>query len=85
MPIKESAFFDVGFPTATFVSTAGRTYGDHYLIDGDFTLKGVTKPITLDVAFNGTHPGIGHVEIAHFDASVMLNRKQFGIDTGLSV
>jgi polyisoprenoid-binding protein YceI len=82
--IKASDFFDVEkYPTATFASTGVRTEGDRYVLDGDFTLKGVTKPISLDVAFNGTNPGMGHGEVAGFEASVVLNRKDFGIDTDL--
>ena len=47
------------------------------------TLKGLTKPITLDVAFNGVNPGMGRGEVAGFEASVILNRKDFGIDIDL--
>jgi polyisoprenoid-binding protein YceI len=78
--IKAPDFFDVEkYPTATFASTGVRADGDHYLLDGNFTLKGVTKPITLDLAFNGVTPGMGHGEVAGFEASVVLNRKDFGI------
>ena len=79
--LKAADFFDVEhFPTASFVSTAVRENGDSYLLDGDFTLKGITKPVTLDLEFNGTNPGMGHGEVAGFTASVVLNRKDFGID-----
>ena len=57
-----------------------RADGDHYVLDGDFTLKGVTKPISLTLEFNGVNPGMGHGEVAGFEASVVLNRKDFGID-----
>src|SRR6201996_8409958 len=58
--IKAPDFFDVTqFPTATFVSTAVRADGDDYVLDGDFTLKGVTKPVTMTLVFNGTNPGMG--------------------------
>ena len=49
-------------------------------MDGDFTIKGVTKQITLEVEFNGVNPGSGQGEVAGFEASVVLNRKDFGID-----
>ena len=49
------------------------------MLDGDFTLKGVTKPVTLTLAFNGVSPGMGHGEVAGFDASVVLSRKDFGV------
>ncbi len=79
--IKAADFFDVEkYPTATFKSTGVRADGDKYALDGEFTLKGVTKPVTLDLVFNGTNPGMGHGEVAGFEASVVLNRKDFGID-----
>jgi polyisoprenoid-binding protein YceI len=79
--LKAADFFDVEkFPVATFVSTAVRPDGDNYVVDGDFTLKGVTKPISLNLEFNGVNPGMGHGEVAGFEASVVLNRKDFGID-----
>ncbi|MFB1297740.1 YceI family protein [Mycobacterium sp. pW049] len=79
--LKAADFFDAqNFPTATFVSTAVRPDGDNYVLDGDFTLKGVTRPISLALEFNGVNPGMGHGEVAGFEASVVLNRKDFGID-----
>ena len=79
--LKAADFFDVeNFPTATFASTGVRADGDDYLVDGDFTLHGVTKPITLKLEYNGVNPGMGHGEVAGFEASVVLNRKDFGID-----
>jgi polyisoprenoid-binding protein YceI len=79
--IKAADFFDVEkYPTATFVSTGVVSSGDDYVLAGDFTLKGVTKPIELKLEFNGVNPGMGHGEVAGFEASVVLNRKDFGID-----
>ena len=40
---------------------------------------GVTKPIELALEFNGVNPGMGRGEVAGFTASVVLNRKDFGI------
>jgi polyisoprenoid-binding protein YceI len=82
--IKSADFFEVDrYPTATFRSTGVRANGDKYVLDGEFTLKGVTKPISLDVEFNGVNPGMGQGEVAGFEASVVLNRKDFGIDIDL--
>jgi polyisoprenoid-binding protein YceI len=78
--IKAADFFDVAeFPTARFVSTAVRADGDKYVLDGDFTLKGVTKPVAMTLVFNGVNPGMGRGEVAGFDASVVLSRKDFGV------
>jgi polyisoprenoid-binding protein YceI len=79
--IKSADFFEVEkYPTATFTSTGVRADGDDYVLDGEFTLKGVTRPISLSLEFNGVNPGMGQGEVAGFDASVVLNRKDFGID-----
>lgn len=55
------------------------------MLNGQFTLKGVTKPVRLDLDFYGVNPGVGQGEIAGFEASVVLNRKDFGIDIDLPV
>ncbi len=79
--IKSGDFFAADkYPTATFRSTGVRPNGKNYALDGDFTLKGVTKPVSLDLEFNGVNPGMGQGEVAGFEASVILNRKDFGID-----
>ena len=49
-------------PTMTFASTAIRDLGsDEYEADGDLTINGITKPVTLAVEFTGAddHPGDG--------------------------
>ncbi len=79
--LKSADYFDVeAHPTATFVSTAVRESGENYVLDGEFTLKGITRPVSLALEFNGVNPGMGHGEVAGFTASVVLNRKDFGID-----
>ena len=79
--IRSADFFDAEkFPTATFVSTAVRADGDDYVLDGDFTLKGVTKPVSLALEFNGVNPGMGQGPVAGFEASTVISRKEFGID-----
>ena len=82
--IKSADFFEVEkYPTATFTSTGVRANGDDYVLDGEFTLKGVTKPVSLALEFNGVNPGMGQGEVAGFEASVVLNRKDFGVDLDL--
>lgn len=82
--LKSADFFDVDqYPTATFTSNGLRANGDRYVLDGDFTLKGVTKPVSLDLEFYGVNPGAGHGEAAGFEASVVLNRNDFGIDINM--
>jgi polyisoprenoid-binding protein YceI len=82
--VKSADFFDAQrYPVATFTSNSVRASGDAYLLDGSLTLKGVTKPITLDLEFNGVSPGQGYGEISGYEASIMLSRRDFGIDLDL--
>jgi len=79
--IKSADFFDAEkHPTATFASKSVAKKGGDYILTGDFTLKGVTKTVDLDLEFNGVNPGMGQGEVAGFEASIELNRKDFGID-----
>jgi polyisoprenoid-binding protein YceI len=58
--IKGEAIFDVdNFPTASFASTGVRADGDSYMLDGEFTLKGITKPVSVALGFSSVHPGMG--------------------------
>ena len=83
--LRSAEFFDVEqYPTATFTATGVRQdVHDGYALDGDFTLKGTTKPITLGLQFTGINPGMGRGPVAGFQASVVLNRKDFGININM--
>jgi polyisoprenoid-binding protein YceI len=78
--LKTADFFDAEqFPTATFTSTGVRAKGEDFVVDGDFTLHGVTRPVELTLEFNGVNPGMGHGPVAGFEASTVINRRDFGI------
>ena len=82
--VKSADFFDVEkYPVATFTSSAVESNGNNYVLRGELTLKGVSKPVALELDFYGVNPGMGHGEVAGFEASVVLNRKDFGIDIDL--
>ena len=67
------------FPTATFKSTGFRVNGENFVVDGDFTFHGVTKPVSLDVEYLGTNEGMGNGPVAGFEASTVVNRRDFGL------
>jgi polyisoprenoid-binding protein YceI len=75
------------FPTITFKSTKVETTGpDTARVTGDFTLHGVTKPIVLDVKFNGGYPAGGMDPSGArvgFSATGSFNRADFGIAQGV--
>ena len=78
--VRGSDFLDTDrFPTATFRSTGIRADGEDYLIDGEFTLHGVTKPVTLEAELGGfTDNGQGGTLIG-ISASTTVNRTDFGV------
>src|SRR5690349_8309142 len=50
--LRSSELFDVdAYPTATFTSTEVTWDGQAGTVTGDLTIKGVTKPVTLDVGY----------------------------------
>ncbi len=77
------AFFGAtAHPQMTFRSTAVRNAGDdRYQLHGDLTINGVTKPIALDVAFNGseTSPLDDRLHVG-FSATAEVLRIDYGID-----
>jgi polyisoprenoid-binding protein YceI len=73
------------FPVATFVSTAVTAISDGYALDGDLTLRGVTRPICLDLTFRGARTTAAGDDVAMFSAKVVLNRRDFGVEIGLPV
>jgi polyisoprenoid-binding protein YceI len=70
------------FPEITFVSTSASKTGDlSGTLTGDLTLLGVTKPVTLDVTYNGVAnpPWFGERDVIGFDASTTVLRSEFGM------
>jgi len=90
--LRSGDFFEVEkFPTLTFKSTKvelapGKkelTAGDAFKIQGDLTIKGITKPVTLDATYVGSGTvGIGGNSmgtVSGFEATTKVNRKDFNI------
>lgn len=79
--LRGANFFDTAqYPTATFTSTSIAKNGSGYTVNGNLTLHGVTKPVTLDVdAPVGPVDGMGHKQHMGFSASATISRTAFGI------
>jgi len=67
------------FPSVTFVSTSFTKDGSDYKLAGDLTLKGVTKPVVLNVEFGGTAQDPWGNTKAGFTISGKVNRTDFGL------
>ena len=50
---------------------------------GDLTLRGVTRPVTMEVEFNQAGPGMGGVYKVGFDGEATIRRSEFGINFGI--
>ena len=78
--LRSTNFFDVAtHPKMTFVSTAVRLDEGTFLVDGDLTIRGVTKPVTLVVEINGFGPDPYGGTRAGFSATTEINRMAFGV------
>lgn len=69
------------FPTATFTATAFETEdGKTGTMTGDLTLKGETRPVTLDVTLNKVGETRGGTAKAGFSATGTMMRSEWGMD-----
>jgi len=78
--LRSTNFFDVEtHPKMTFVSTGIRQEGENLLVDGELTIRGVTKPVTLAVDVNGFGPDPFGGTRAGFSAIAEIDRTDFGV------
>jgi len=79
--LRSSNFLDVDkYPTITFKSTSVEpATEDRFTLNGDLTIKGITRPVALEVVKYGefNDPMMGH-RIA-YSAHGQINRKEFGL------
>jgi polyisoprenoid-binding protein YceI len=78
--LRSADFFDVtNFPVLTFKSTRIRRDGDDFKVDGDLTIRGVTRPVTLDATEEGRTRDPWGGERIGFSARTKINRRDFGL------
>lgn len=79
--LRSHDFFEVtSYPTMTYRSTGVRQDGADYVVDGELTLKGVTRPVALAVEFGGVGSDPWGGTRAGFTATTTINRNDFGVD-----
>jgi polyisoprenoid-binding protein YceI len=80
--IRSADFFDVdNHPHMTFRSTGIRLEDNRdWHVDGELTIKGVTKPVVLELELNGFGPDAYGGTRAGFSAKTEINRNDFGVD-----
>ena len=79
-------FFDAAqFPTMTLKSTSIVADGDDYLLNGELTIKGVTKPVTFELEFDGVANDPWGNTKAGFSAEAEINRKDWGLEWNVAL
>ena len=79
--IRSADFFEVEtYPKMTYRSTGVRVDCDDYVLDGELTLKDVTKSVPLTLELNGFGPDPFGGTRAGFTATAEINRRDFGVN-----
>ncbi|WP_231490644.1 YceI family protein [Pedobacter sp. Leaf170] len=78
--LKSADFFDAEqFPAMSFKSSSMEKDGDDYILKGDLTIKGETKPVKLTAEFGGIATDPWGNTKAGFTLSGKINRNDFGL------
>ncbi|HEY2642049.1 MAG TPA: YceI family protein [Streptosporangiaceae bacterium] len=82
--VRGENFIDAAnYPAMTYKTTSIRPDGDDYVVTGDLTIKGVTKPVELKVEVNGFGPDPYGGTRAGFSATGEINRTDYGITANM--
>ena len=78
--LRSGDFFDAEtYPEITFVSTDVSRDGDDWTVKGDLTIKGVSKPVTVEFESTGSaRDPFGNLRIG-FEGGTAINRKDWGL------
>ena len=79
--LRTNDFFDIeNHPTWTFTSTAIRPISaSEWNVDGDLTIRGVTKQVTLDAVLEGVVQDPYGMHRVGFSAKTSIEREEFGV------
>lgn len=79
--LKGADFLDVEkFPTLEFRSTGVKSHsGNEFVLAGELTIKGVTRPVELEVEFEGAGRSPFGQDIFGFSATTEIDREDFGL------
>lgn len=78
--LRSADFFDTeSYPQLTFRSTSIAASRDGYRIDGDLTMHGVTRPVSLEAEIGGVVANLQGGRRAAFNAETRISRKAWGL------
>lgn len=79
--LRSADFLDAeNFPTLEFRSTGVKSaHGNEFVLTGDLTIRGATRPVELEVEFEGVNRTPYGQEVFGFSASTEIDREEFGL------
>lgn len=84
--IRSADIFDAeNHPVMSYRSTGVRAAGDGYVLAGELTLKGVTRPVELNLDLNGFGADAYGGTRAGFTATGEINRSDFGVTFNMPI
>ena len=85
--LRSADFLDAGtYPEIVFKSTTVRaSRKDSFVVDGDLTIRGITKPATVNVELAGIAEDPRAGQRAAFDATASFDRTQWGLTWNMPV
>jgi polyisoprenoid-binding protein YceI len=80
--LRSNDFFDMeNHPEIRFVSTSAERVDDTtFRVTGDLSIKGVTKPVTVDLEFTGAAVDPFNNQRVGLEGSTVINRKDWGVN-----
>jgi polyisoprenoid-binding protein YceI len=84
--LRSDNFFAVStHPVMTYRSAGIRRDGEDFVVDGELTVRGVTRPVSLKFEVNGFTADPGGTIRAGFSASGEINRMDFGVCSSVPI
>lgn len=84
--LRSADFFSADeHPKMTYRTTGVRSDGESFVVDGELTLKGVTRAVPLTVEVNGFGPDAYGGTRAGFTGQGEINRKDFGVNWNAAI
>ena len=78
--LRSADFFEAEkYPTLTFKSTSVQLDGDTWKVTGDLTVRDVTRPVVLDVEFDGANTTPWGTQAIAFSAQTEIDREAWGL------